>query len=359
MSESDDGQNTRPISVAELLARHGTIGAPPAGGRRRKRRGNADAISVAELTGEIPIIRDEPPVENPAEPTAEPVVEVAVEVAEEVADEVADEVDEVAGDADEAVAEVEPEAEAEPEAGPQAEADDGTREAAEESAEDSAEAEDVPEDEDVVEAEQAEVVEEELADEEAAGREEAVDVVEAAEEVIATSASGAEQMAPDPVDDSVDLDELLADHEHETETLRSYLQDSSGALFSGGTIADDIARRGGGAEPEATSVGAEDARAKAYAEAHPQSRLGGFRAAMVAVFQSVLAVVFGAGLFLAFDQLWRWNTIVALVLSVLVILGLVIAVRVVRKTEDIASTLIAVAVGGLVTLGPLALLQAT
>ena len=63
------------------------------------------------------------------------------------------------------------------------------------------------------------------------------------------------------------------------------------------------------------------------------------------------------GLFIAFDQLWRWNNIVALVLSVLVILGLVVGVRVVRKTEDIGSTLIAVAVGALVTLGPLALLQ--
>ena len=77
------------------------------------------------------------------------------------------------------------------------------------------------------------------------------------------------------------------------------------------------------------------------------------------VLQSILAVAFGAGLFIAFDQLWRWNNIVALVLSVLVILGLVVAVRVVRKTEDIASTLIAVAVGALVTLGPLALLQST
>jgi hypothetical protein len=75
------------------------------------------------------------------------------------------------------------------------------------------------------------------------------------------------------------------------------------------------------------------------------------------VLQSILAVAFGAGLFLAFDELWRWNNIVALVLSVLVILGLVVGVRVVRKTEDIASTLIAVAVGALVTLGPLALLQ--
>ena len=73
--------------------------------------------------------------------------------------------------------------------------------------------------------------------------------------------------------------------------------------------------------------------------------------------QCILAVLFGAGLFIGFDQLWKWNNIVALVLSVLVILGLVVGVRVVRKTEDIGSTLIAVAVGALVTLGPLALLQ--
>lgn len=75
----------------------------------------------------------------------------------------------------------------------------------------------------------------------------------------------------------------------------------------------------------------------------------------VVVLQSIMAVIFGAGLFIAFDQLWRWNSIVALVLSVLVILGLVVAVRVVRKTEDIASTLIAVAVGALITWGPLVL----
>lgn len=46
-----------------------------------------------------------------------------------------------------------------------------------------------------------------------------------------------------------------------------------------------------------------------------RGRTGGFRHMLAAVFQSVLAVAFGAGLFLAFDQLWRWNTIVALVLS--------------------------------------------
>src|SRR4051794_18968765 len=48
--------NTRPISVAELLAKNGTIGAPPVGGRRRRRRGNSDSVTVAELTGEIPIV---------------------------------------------------------------------------------------------------------------------------------------------------------------------------------------------------------------------------------------------------------------------------------------------------------------
>ncbi|RAU97815.1 hypothetical protein DQP56_13010, partial [Mycolicibacter senuensis] len=58
---------TRPISVAELLARNGTIGSPPVTGRRRRRRGNADAVTVAELTGEIPIIRDE---DGPPAPAA-------------------------------------------------------------------------------------------------------------------------------------------------------------------------------------------------------------------------------------------------------------------------------------------------
>jgi hypothetical protein len=54
----DDYSSTRPISVAELLAKNGNIGSPPVGGRRRRRRGNSDSVTVAELTGEIPIISD-------------------------------------------------------------------------------------------------------------------------------------------------------------------------------------------------------------------------------------------------------------------------------------------------------------
>ncbi len=52
----DSHSSTRPISVAELLAKNGTIGAPPVGGRRRRRRGDTDSVTVAELTGEIPIV---------------------------------------------------------------------------------------------------------------------------------------------------------------------------------------------------------------------------------------------------------------------------------------------------------------
>ena len=54
-----DRDGTQPISVAELLARNGTIGAPAVTRRRRRRRGDSDAVTVAELTGEIPVIRDD------------------------------------------------------------------------------------------------------------------------------------------------------------------------------------------------------------------------------------------------------------------------------------------------------------
>ena len=165
--------------------------------------------------------------------------------------------------------------------------------------------------------------------------------------------SGAEQMTYDPVDQSVDLYDLVGDPEDEAEDLRSYLQSAEGALFSGETVADDLARGG----PAGSDEFVASDRTPAAQEWPREGGLTALRHGLVAVVQSVLAVVFGAGLFIGFDQLWRWNNIVALVLSVLVILSLVIAVRLVRKTEDISSTLIAVAVGALVTLGPLALLQ--
>ncbi|MGZ8713881.1 MAG: hypothetical protein ACXWZX_11905 [Mycobacterium sp.] len=185
----------------------------------------------------------------------------------------------------------------------------------------------------------------------------------------------AEEMSPDPdpveddtaldwseadakVNDDDDIDALdtVGDPEDDAKDpdgTRPYLRSTTGTLFGGQTVADDLAR--GGTSPGLADIetdgpdhGAETAQPKA---------MSSFMHGVWIVGQCVLAVAFGAGLFVAFDQLWKWNNIVALVLSVLVILGLVVGVRVVRKTEDIGSTLIAVAVGALVTLGPLALLQ--
>jgi hypothetical protein len=171
-------------------------------------------------------------------------------------------------------------------------------------------------------------------------------------------------MTFDPVDESAPVLDLVSDDDvDEAAELQSYLRSSGGPLFSGQTVADDLARRGVAADDDEHDGGAVAVATEADTEQAEQpareSKLTAVWRALLVVGQSILAVAFGAGLFIAFDQLWRWNNIVALVLSVLVILGLVVAVRIVRKTEDIASTLIAVAVGALVTLGPLALLQST
>jgi len=386
MTDSDDTTSTRPISVAELLAKNGTIGAPPAGGRRRRRRGNSDAVTVAELTGEIPIVNTgsmralrEPVAEPVAKVVEPPVVEPSVveppveepSVEEPVAEE----------------AEPEREVEPEPEAEVEAELVEPETEA-ETEAEAEAEPELEPEPEPALtEAEldyQAHLDRRDV-------EPDPVDFVPRPRRPKASTTgafaaqSGAEQMSPDPVVDDdemldlgpdVDFGEVLDKHTSDDDELRqqtpSYLRSDSDTLFGGQSVADDLARRGRTPGPEDIDLGDDDstsaetvavtvdegtAEESAEAPERAEDEGSAFVRGVWVVVQCILAVAFGAGLFIAFDQLWRWNTIVALVLSVLVILGLVVGVRVVRKTEDIGSTLIAVAVGALVTLGPLALLQ--
>ncbi len=301
---------TRPISVAELLAKNGTHGAP-APARRRRRRGNSDAVTVAELTGEIPIITDDIEPQK-AERTSSAPVDKAVPAETKKSEE-------------------KPSFWSEPEArwpesepprprigGPEPRAARPQR------------------------SEYPRPVR-------TNGRTEAEDRNDKP-----TDRTGAEGMAPDPIEDyagmSVDvMDTDVRDAEpviEDSAYVRSYLQtgkDDDSHDSSYRDIADV-------AEEEDYPDGLDH-------ESHTWSRAESMRFGGMVVLQSILAVAFGAGLFIAFDQLWRWNNIVALVLSVLVILGLVVGVRVVRKTEDIGSTLIAVAVGALVTLGPLALLQ--
>ncbi|WP_375489257.1 hypothetical protein [uncultured Mycobacterium sp.] len=324
MTGPHESPNTRPITVAELLAKNGTLGAPPPAGRRRRRRHKSDAVTVAELTGEIPVVSDEGP-QDDAKPTSSALRTAA---ASPVAEPVPDKQDQ---DRSATPYWSEPEARW-PESPPLSPPDSGPershyprplRKAG---------------------------------------------WIDARREGAETQ-SGAERMSPDPFDDYAEIpvdvmDTEVREAEPATEDsayVRSYLRGADG-LPTGTTIDEET----GSAElldndkldedyADIPDVDEADEHAQpAYAWTNKTEALlhGG-----LVVFQSILAVAFGAGLFIAFDQLWRWNNIVALVLSVLVILGLVVGVRVVRKTEDIGSTLIAVAVGALVTLGPLALLQ--
>jgi hypothetical protein len=341
MTEPEDHSSTRPISVAELLARNGSIGAPPVGGRRRRRRGDSNSVTVAELTGEIPIITDDTQVEDDDEPAAEPAstngsaehVE-SVDVVEPIE---ADETDEV-----EAI---------------------------------DVEGASVTTPEPVVTAAEADY------EAHLEQREAEVDPVEftppprrapvATPPAFSGPEGGAEQMSPDPVvDDDIDdesdgdlIESLkgeapLSAADDATQAafeVPSYLRSNSDTLFGGQSVADDLARRGRQPRPDDIDLG-EDGWPDAD-ELVEKRQGSSFLRGVWVVAQCILAVVFGAGLFIAFDLLWNWNNIVALVLAVLVILGLVVGVRVVRKTEDIGSTLIAVAVGALVTLGPLVLLK--
>jgi hypothetical protein len=354
-----DANGTKPISVAELLAKNGTLGAPAVTRRRRRRRGDTDTVTVAELTGEIPIIRDAddhgqahqenkkaaPPARRAAAANGgAQAAQTAVPQprAERVPDQVAPE----------RVSEKQPKtpywSEPEPrwpKSQPRTPGSSGPERSAYPRPLRSAEAQ-------------------------PAARTE-------------QPQSGAEEMSPDPVDHYVDIPVDVMDSDvreaepaiEDSAYVRSYLQASEGTLFGGQTIADELARRRGderakaeAGSPRAGSAG--DKLEEKDPETAPRSegrdipapdahqgpgKLETLWRGSLIVLQSMLAVSFGAGLFIAFDQLWRWNSIVALVLSVLVILGLVVGVRVVRKTEDIPSTLIAVAVGALITLGPLAL----
>ncbi|MGA5546114.1 FUSC family protein [Mycobacterium sp. NPDC051198] len=367
---------TRPISVAELLAKNGTIGAPPVGGRRRRRRGNSDSVTVAELTGEIPIITDdmEPEPLDESVPAPDPLVDTAV----------------VAPIRDE------PRETREPREQPRDEPrvrNGGPR---------------PPRAPRVkpprpVEPEEVRTEAEDDYDAHLAARDADPEPIEfrprprrAQPKTPARdyrpSGTGAERMSPDPlydigaddaaepadalveadahdldVDsvDDTDYDDYAGDDYDDEYGDRSYA--SLGPLFGGGSVADEQARRPRGRDEidlehdgdlsEGTGTAGDFDEHDEFDDEQPPA--SPMVRGMWIVGQCVIAVAFGAGLFVAFDQLWKWNTIVALVLGVLVILGLAGGVRVVRKTEDIGSTLTAVAVGALVTFGPLALLQAS
>ena len=349
-----DNTATRPISVAELLAKNGSIGAPAPGGRRRRRRGNADAVTVAELTGEIPIVSmtDEPPAPAP-EPSVDEVAAAEAPTAEETAVD-APVLDEPEAEAPDETGIVETEAAVETETvEPAAEPEPD----AEETAADDAAATDYE-----AHLQQREAEPEPVAFQ---PRRRAHGFSRRTAEAESADAATAEAMSPDPLLDDDGATGGIDDVDGAADRP-SYLKSPSDTLFGGDSVADEATRRTRTPGPEDIDLESgldrsdlDDTELLLIGDAGDAHEGSAFMRGLWVVVQSVLAVALGAGLFIAFDQLWKWNNIVALALSVLVILGLVVGVRVVRKTEDIASTLIAVAVGAMVTLGPLALLQST
>ena len=429
-------ENTRPVSVAEILARNGTIGSPPVGGHRRRKRRNA--VSVAELTGEIPVIRtgeipvvdDEQSYEDSYEesavavstdavvvysaPTEPPGLELSVTDHTDAPD-YSDYQDYTPG-FDEAPAEravsgnefIDAEPVGDTETVRYTESVTYTETVGDVPTGGYVAAVETVEYARTVEYAQPAPVELEpvldLDTESAPAREPAGPPLSSIPlprrrrgpersndprpaRRTPRPVSGAERMSPDPVDGSVDLPlllqaasaELVDEQVPDPAELRSYLRSSAPTLFFGETVADDLARRGevaesgydgydGGDDYDGYDDGDDydgyddgdadyerDDAAEGEAEAPNRGALSVLGTSLVAVLQSLLAVVFGAGLFIGFDQLWRWNNIVALALSALVIAALMIGVHVVRKTEDFVSTLIAALVGILVTFGPLAL----
>jgi hypothetical protein len=80
---------------------------------------------------------------------------------------------------------------------------------------------------------------------------------------------------------------------------------------------------------------------------------GGVKQWALLIGESIAAIVVGGLLFKGFEKLWDMMPWVAFGLALLVIVGLVALVRVLRRTDDITSQLIAVGVGAFVAFGPL------
>ena len=112
--------------------------------------------------------------------------------------------------------------------------------------------------------------------------------------------------------------------------------------------ADELAK----AQDSAQLVDAENA---AEDEAAPKKERSPLLGWLGLVGEVILGLAIGAGLFWGFTVLWKEYVYLALVLAVIVIFAIVTFAYVLRK-RDLPTTLLALAVGLIVTIGPLVLL---
>lgn len=149
--------------------------------------------------------------------------------------------------------------------------------------------------------------------------------------------------APAPPEESTELIDKIADADAGEAESTAVVD-----LVKAPVVADDATKSTAVAESE-TDVEAEPAAEEA-------GERNSIREWAVLAGQVVVALIVGGAMFKGFEKLWDMLPWVALVLALIVIVGLVAVVRVLRKTDDITSFVIAVVVGMIVTLGPLAFL---
>lgn len=101
-------------------------------------------------------------------------------------------------------------------------------------------------------------------------------------------------------------------------------------------------------------AGLDDA-AEVEEEADAEPRSAG-KEWLIMIGQLAVGVLGGAGLWLAFNYLWRSVPAAALVVALAVTVGLVLLVRKIRRADDLQTTVLAVLVGLIVTVSPAAML---
>ncbi|BCN65392.1 hypothetical protein GS500_21080 [Rhodococcus hoagii] len=344
--------DSQAISVAELLARNGQrVGA---GGGGRRRRGVKGGISVAELTGEFQAVRaatpETPDAETPetqAPDTQAPEAttpETKAPAAEAPVDD---------APAPETPA-VESTAVAEPEKKPESSDEKGAK--------DSKDSKDANA-----------TVAFSSADAVAARKDaDAADKADENTDAAGKDAAAKAEETPTLISRAVEADDHKFDsgwRSAATTVLEpvpaqplAHSVDPEPRLLSGQSVAGDLLRRNDAAAPAQADAGAADTDLDDDSPADPEDLPEEASAAKqwaVLLGQGAVAVVAGALMFKGFEKLWDMLPMVALILAVLVIVGLVAMVRILRRTDDIASLVIAVVAGVFVTLGPLAFLLST
>ena len=135
--------------------------------------------------------------------------------------------------------------------------------------------------------------------------------------------------------------------------------DTIGAADTGSDASEKAAssrsRKSRGKGGKAAADAADDSARKSVDddESADAEQGSGLKQWALLIGESVAAIVAGGLLFKGFERLWDLLPWVAFALALLVIVGLVALVRVLRRTDDITSQLIALAVGAFVAFGPL------